>query len=121
MLFVSFNATLGCGRGSAAAQGLDAAAVGGVAERPDQREVPALEVDLGERGVHRDDAARADRSSASAFVGQRAPGTLPPPLKRKGAAPDTLYQDLSSRGAVRLATEFTTWRRAQKARDSPFR
>jgi serine/threonine-protein kinase len=42
-------------------------------------------------------------------------------VKRKGAAPDTLYQDLSSREAVRLATEFTTWQRAQKARDSTSR
>jgi hypothetical protein len=39
-------------------------------------------------------------------------------VKRKGAAPDTLYQDLSTREAFRLASEFTTWRRAQKARDS---
>ena len=39
-------------------------------------------------------------------------------VKRKGAAPDTLYQDLSSREAFRLLNEFTTLRRAQKARDS---
>ena len=39
-------------------------------------------------------------------------------VRRKGAAPDTLYQDLSSREAFRLANEFTTWGRAQKARDS---
>ena len=45
-------------------------------------------------------------------------------VKRKGAVPDTLYQDLSGREAFRLATEFTTWQRAQKgareqkARDS---
>ena len=39
-------------------------------------------------------------------------------VKRKGAAPDTLYQDLSGREAFRLANEFTTWGRAQKARDS---
>jgi serine/threonine protein kinase len=39
-------------------------------------------------------------------------------VKRKGAVPDTLYQDLSSREAFRLLTEFTTLRRAQKARDS---
>jgi serine/threonine-protein kinase len=39
-------------------------------------------------------------------------------VKRKGAAPDTLYQDLSAREAFRLANEFTTWQRAQKARDS---
>jgi eukaryotic-like serine/threonine-protein kinase len=39
-------------------------------------------------------------------------------VSRKGAVPDTLYQDLSSREAFRLATEFTTWQRAQKARDS---
>ena len=36
-------------------------------------------------------------------------------VKRKGAVPDTLYQDLSGREAFRLATEFTTWQRAQKA------
>jgi hypothetical protein len=39
-------------------------------------------------------------------------------VKRKGAAPDTLYQDLTGREGVRLLTEFTTWHRAQKARDS---
>jgi hypothetical protein len=39
-------------------------------------------------------------------------------VKRKGAAPDTLYQDLSGREAFRLLNEFTTWQRAQKARDS---
>jgi serine/threonine-protein kinase len=39
-------------------------------------------------------------------------------VRRKGSRPDTLYQDLSSREALRLATEFTTWQRAQKARDS---
>lgn len=39
-------------------------------------------------------------------------------IKRKGAAPDTLYQDLSGREAFRLITEFSNWRRAQKARDS---
>jgi hypothetical protein len=39
-------------------------------------------------------------------------------VRRKGATPDTLYQDLSSREAFRLANEFTTWQRAQKARAS---
>jgi hypothetical protein len=39
-------------------------------------------------------------------------------VKRKGAAPDTLYQDLSGREAFRLLNEFTTLQRAQKARDS---
>jgi hypothetical protein len=39
-------------------------------------------------------------------------------VKQKGAAPDTLYQDLSSREAFRFLNEVTTWRRAQKARDS---
>jgi serine/threonine protein kinase len=39
-------------------------------------------------------------------------------VRRKGAVPDTLYQDLSSREAFRLANEFTTWQRAQRARDS---
>jgi len=36
-------------------------------------------------------------------------------VKRKGAAPDTLYQDLSGREAFRLINEFTSWQRAQKA------
>ena len=39
-------------------------------------------------------------------------------VKRKGAVPDTLYQDLSGREAFRLLNEFTTLQRAQKARDS---
>jgi hypothetical protein len=39
-------------------------------------------------------------------------------VKRKGATPDTLYQTLSGREAFRLINEFTTWQRAQKARDS---
>jgi serine/threonine-protein kinase len=39
-------------------------------------------------------------------------------VKRKGAAPDTLYQDLSGREVMRLLNEITTWHRAQKARDS---
>jgi len=39
-------------------------------------------------------------------------------VKRKGAAPDTLYQDLSGREGFRLMNEFTTLQRAQKARDS---
>jgi eukaryotic-like serine/threonine-protein kinase len=42
-------------------------------------------------------------------------------VKRKGAAPDTLYRDLTGREGVRLLTEFTTWHRAQKARDSTSR
>lgn len=42
-------------------------------------------------------------------------------VRRKGAAPDTLYQDLSSREAFRLASEFATWARARKARDSTSR
>jgi hypothetical protein len=39
-------------------------------------------------------------------------------VKQKGAAPDTLFQDLSGREAFRLMTEFSTLRRAQKARHS---
>jgi hypothetical protein len=39
-------------------------------------------------------------------------------VKRKGAARDTLYSDLSGREAFRLMNEFTTLQRAQKARDS---
>jgi hypothetical protein len=42
-------------------------------------------------------------------------------LRWKRAAPDTLYQDLTSREAFRLATEFGTWSRAQKVRDSTSR
>jgi hypothetical protein len=37
-------------------------------------------------------------------------------VKRKGEAPDTLYQDLNGREAFRLMNEFTTLQRAQKAR-----
>jgi eukaryotic-like serine/threonine-protein kinase len=36
-------------------------------------------------------------------------------VKRKGAAPDTLYQDLSGREGFRLITEFSNWQRAKKA------
>ena len=40
-------------------------------------------------------------------------------VRQKGATPDTLYQDLSSREALRLANEFATWQRVQRAaRDS---
>jgi len=39
-------------------------------------------------------------------------------VRRKGATPDTLYQDLSTREAFRLATEFAALGRAQKARKS---
>jgi hypothetical protein len=39
-------------------------------------------------------------------------------VRRKGVAPDTLYQDLSGREGFRLANEFTTWGRARKARNS---
>jgi len=37
-------------------------------------------------------------------------------VRRKGAAPDTLYQDLSPREAFRLGTEFASWQRTKKAR-----
>jgi len=37
---------------------------------------------------------------------------------RNGAAPDTLYQDLSGREAFLLMNEFVALQRAQKARDS---
>jgi hypothetical protein len=36
-------------------------------------------------------------------------------VKRKGAAPDTLYEDLSGREGFRLITEFSNWQRAKKA------
>ena len=39
-------------------------------------------------------------------------------VKRKGAAPDTLYQDLSGREGFLLMNEFVTLQRAEKARDS---
>jgi len=39
-------------------------------------------------------------------------------VKRNGAAPDTLYQDLSGREAFLLMNEFVTLQRARKARDS---
>jgi hypothetical protein len=39
-------------------------------------------------------------------------------VKRKGAAPDTLYRDLSGREGFRLINEFTALQRAEKARDS---
>jgi serine/threonine-protein kinase len=39
-------------------------------------------------------------------------------VKRKGAAPDTLYRDLSGREAFLLMNEFVALQRAQKARDS---
>ena len=39
-------------------------------------------------------------------------------VKRKGAAPDTLYQDLSGREAFLLMNAFVARQRAQKARDS---
>src|SRR5437660_1638741 len=39
-------------------------------------------------------------------------------VKRNGAAPDTLYQDLSGREAFLLMNEFVALQRAQKARDS---
>jgi serine/threonine-protein kinase len=39
-------------------------------------------------------------------------------VKRKGAAPDTLYQDLSGREAFLLMNAFVALERAQKARDS---
>jgi serine/threonine protein kinase len=39
-------------------------------------------------------------------------------VKRRGAAPDTLFQDLSGREAFLLMNEFSTRHRAQRARDS---
>lgn len=39
-------------------------------------------------------------------------------VKRKRAAPDTLYRDLSGRESYRLMNEFVAWQRAQKAQDS---
>src|SRR5688572_30141917 len=52
---------IACGHRSATAQGRHAAATRGVAEGVEKPEVPALEVYLGERGVHRDRAARGTR------------------------------------------------------------
>ena len=42
-------------------------------------------------------------------------------VKQRGAAPDTLYQDLSSREALLLMNEFVKLRRAQKAQGSTSR
>lgn len=42
-------------------------------------------------------------------------------VRRKGSAPDTLYNELSAREGFRLMNEFTPWRRARKARDSTSR
>jgi len=42
-------------------------------------------------------------------------------VKRKGAAPDTMYQDLSGREAFLLMNTFVTLQREQKARDSTAR
>ena len=42
-------------------------------------------------------------------------------VKRKGATPDTLYQDLTGREAMRLLNEVSTWMRTQKGRDSTSR
>jgi eukaryotic-like serine/threonine-protein kinase len=42
-------------------------------------------------------------------------------VKRKGAAPDTLYQDLSGREAFLLMNAFVALQRAQKARDSTYK
>jgi hypothetical protein len=42
-------------------------------------------------------------------------------VKRKGEAPDTLFQDLSGREAFLLMNEFSTRHRAQQARDSTAR
>jgi hypothetical protein len=39
-------------------------------------------------------------------------------VKRKDAAPDTLYQDLSGRESFLLMNAFVTLQRVQKARDS---
>jgi len=39
-------------------------------------------------------------------------------VKRKGAIPDTLYRDLSGREGFRLMNEFSTWQRAERARNS---
>jgi protein kinase-like protein len=39
-------------------------------------------------------------------------------VKQKGAAPDTLYNDLSAREVMRLVNEITTWQHAEKARKS---
>ena len=42
-------------------------------------------------------------------------------VRREGAAPDTLYKDLSAREGYRLANEFVTWDRVRKAQDSTSR
>jgi eukaryotic-like serine/threonine-protein kinase len=68
------------------------------------------------RGIIRRSVQDADINLQPLKRGGSAGGLLI--LRWKRAAPDTLYQDLTSREAFRLATEFGTWSRAQKLRDS---
>jgi eukaryotic-like serine/threonine-protein kinase len=74
---------------------------------------------LGRKGTTRHSLQESDVNLQPLPRGRSAGGLLI--VKRKGAAPDTLYQDLSSREAVRLSIEVATWHRAQKARDSTSR
>jgi eukaryotic-like serine/threonine-protein kinase len=73
----------------------------------------------GPKGTIRHSIAESDINLQPLRRGHSAGGLLI--VKLKGAAPDTLYQDLSGREGFRLITEFTTWQRAQKAQDSTVR
>jgi Protein kinase domain len=68
------------------------------------------------QGTRRHSLAESDINLQPLKRGSSAGGLLI--VKRKRAAPDTFYQDLSGREAMRLLSEFGTWQRAQKARDS---
>ncbi|HKA59180.1 MAG TPA: serine/threonine-protein kinase [Gemmatimonadales bacterium] len=70
----------------------------------------------GPRGTIRHSIAESDINLQPLPRGSSAGGLLI--VKLKGAAPDTLYRDLSGREGFRLLNEFATWQRAQKARDS---
>ncbi len=73
----------------------------------------------GPRGTIRHSLAESDIDLQPLPRGRSAGGLLI--VKRNGAAPDTLYRDLSGREGFRLLSEFATWQRAQKARDSTAR
>jgi tRNA A-37 threonylcarbamoyl transferase component Bud32 len=68
------------------------------------------------RGIIRRSIEESDIDLKPIKGGSAAGGLLI--VKRKGAPPDTLYEDLSGREGFRLLNEFSAWQRAQKARDS---
>ncbi|HWP70273.1 MAG TPA: serine/threonine-protein kinase [Gemmatimonadaceae bacterium] len=73
-------------------------------------------IHLGPKGTVRHSLKKSDINLQPLKRGGSAGGLLI--VSEKGAAPDTLYQDLSGREAFRLMNEFTTLNRAQHARDS---